>query len=182
LKTGTDEQFSRQTSLAGWEIQVKNLLRSSSTEHVALVGMGHPFRGDDYAGSYIVKTLMNQAKGDLFGKIRLVDAEDNVEAIIGKIAELGCRHVVFVDACEMQGRYGETHLIPVSQTTYPFFTTHGIPLKLIADRLLPESQVWLLAIQPKNTDFGEDLSPEIRDAANSFSNFIRKLVTEERSS
>jgi hydrogenase 3 maturation protease len=144
--------------------------------------MGHPFRGDDYAGSYIVKTLMNQAKDDLFGKIRLVDAEDNVEAIIGKIAELGCRHVVFVDTCEMKGRSGETHLIPVSQTTYPFFTTHGIPLKLIADRLLPESQVWLLAIQPKNTDFGEDLSPEIRDAANSVSNFIRKLVTEERSS
>jgi hydrogenase maturation protease len=126
-----------------------------------------------------VKTLIEEAKGARLGKVRLVDAEDNVEALITRIAALGSEHVVFVDACEMKANPGETKLISVTQTTYPFFTTHGIPLKLIAERLLPESEVWILAIQPKNTDFGESLSPEIRNAADSISKLIMKLADEE---
>lgn len=140
--------------------------------------MGHPLRSDDHVGSYVVKTLIEEAKDILLG-IRLVDAEDNVEALITKIADLQPEHVVFIDACEMKGNPGQTQLISVTQTTYPFFTTHGIPLKLIAERLLPDSRVWILAIQPKNTDFGETLSAEVQCAADSISKFIMKLAHEE---
>lgn len=166
-----------------WDSKLRTLLKSSSSNNkIALVGMGHPLRSDDYAGSYIVKKLIEEAKGALLGNVRLVDAEDNVEALITRIANLGPEHVVFVDACEMKASPGETQLISVAQTTYPFFTTHGIPLKLIAERLLPESEVWILAIQPKNTGFGETLSPEIRNAADLISKFIKKLADQETSS
>jgi len=174
-----EEQLRGQTAsnVDSWETQLRTLLKpSSSNRKVALVGMGHPLRSDDFVGSYVVKTLIEEAKGALLDNVHLVDAEDNVEALINRISELRPRHVIFVDACEMHVRPAEKRLISVTQTTYPFFTTHGIPLKLIAERLLSDSEVWILAIQPKNTDFGETLSPEIREAADSISSFIMKLA------
>jgi len=108
--------------------------------------------------------------------VYLFDGEDNVEALITRIADVEAEHVVFVDACEMKAEPGETRLISVTQTSYPFFTTHGVPLKLLAEQLLPKSQVWILAIQPKRTDFGEHLSPEIRAAADSVSNFHATIL------
>lgn len=154
---------------------------SSPTKKVVMVGMGHPLRSDDFAGSYLVKKLIVQAKHKLPKDVYLFDGEDNVEALITKIADLEPEHVIIADACEMKAEPGETQLISVTQTTYPFFTTHDVPLKLLAEQLLPKSQVWILAIQPKQTDFGEDLSPEIRAAADSVSEFfMRNLMEREQ--
>lgn len=125
-----------------------------------------------------MKKLIARANQKLFAGVYLFDGEDNVEALISKIADLEPGHVIFVDACEMKAEPGETQLVSVTQTNYPFFTTHGVPLKLLAQQLLPRSQVWILAIQPKQTDFGEHLSPEIRTAADSVSEFFATFLKE----
>jgi Ni,Fe-hydrogenase maturation factor len=72
----------------------------------------------------------------------------------------------------MRAKPGEVNLLSVAETSYPFFTTHGIPLKVLAERLLKGCEVWVLAIQPKETEFDEDLSPELHDAASHVSDFI----------
>jgi len=141
-----------------------------------LVGMGHPLCSDDFAGSYLLKKIIVQSKHKLPVGVYLFDGEDNVEALITRIADVEAEHVIFVDACEMKAEPGEIRLISATQTSYPFFTTHGVPLKLLAEQLLPKSQVWILAIQPKRTDFGEHLSSEIRDAADSVSNFLVAIL------
>ena len=164
-----------------WEPELERIMAcSSSTNKVVLVGMGHPLRSDDFAGSYLVKKLIVRAKHKFSDGVYLFDGEDNVETLITKIADLNPSHVIFVDACEMKAKPGETRLISVTETDYPFFTTHGVPLKLLAEKLLPRSQVSLLAIQPKKTDFGERLSPEVQAVADSFSHRFATIL-EERS-
>lgn len=164
-----------------WRPQLKQIIDSSSSnKKIALVGMGHPLRSDDYAGSYIVKKTIAHSKSMHSDEIFLFDGEDNVENLITRIAQLEPEHVIFIDACEMKEEPGETKLISVTHTTYPFFTTHGVPLKLLAHQLLPKSTVWILAVQPKNTDFGERLSKEIRPLADSISDFLVKLLKEKR--
>jgi hydrogenase 3 maturation protease len=180
---GSQERISEQTiSTAGaWRRDLDSIISSSSlTRKLVLVGMGHPLRSDDYVGSYLVKKIIAQTKLRLPLGVYLFDAEDNVEALISKIAELAPEHVVFVDACEMRMKPGGVQLISVTQTSYPFFTTHGVPLRLLSEQLLPKSQVWILAIQPKQTDFGEHLSPEIIAAADSVSDFIVTTLREKR--
>jgi len=175
------ERVSEQTaSTAGtWQIELKKMLGSSSrSSRVALVGMGHPFCSDDFAGSYLVKRLAMRG-GKLPEGVYLFDGEDNVEALIMKITQLAPGDVIFVDSCEMNAVPGETRLISVTETSYPFFTTHGVPLKLLAEQLLKDSQVWVLAIQPKKTDFGEHLSPEIQAAVDSASDFITRVLREK---
>jgi len=169
------------TSAAGtWRTDLKKILAcSSQSRKVALVGMGHPFCSDDFAGSYLVKKLAVQEGKKLPEGIYLFDGEDNVEALITKITQLEPENVIFVDSCEMKAEPGETRLISVTETSYPFFTTHGVPLKLLAQQLLADSQVWILAIQPKQTDFGEHLSPEIQAAVDSVSDFFARILKEK---
>ncbi len=164
---------------ADWRADLRTLLRScSTTAGIAFVGIGHPLRGDDYVGSYTAKTIMRAMDGTLPEGMYIFDAEDNLEALITRLADLSLQHVIFIDACEMRARPGEVNLLSVSETSYPFFTTHGIPLKVLAERLLSKSEVWVLAIQPKQAEFGDRLSPELRSAAAHISGFITKGLGE----
>jgi hydrogenase 3 maturation protease len=179
---GSQERISEQTisSANAWRHTLASIISSSSfTRKLVLVGMGHPFRSDDHVGSYLVKKLMARTMLRRSHGVYLFDGEDNVEALISKIAALEPEHVIFVDACEMRMKPGGVQLISVTQTSYPFFTTHSVPLRLLAEELLPKSQVWILAIQPKQTDFGEHLSPEIIAAADSVSDFLVDSLSEE---
>lgn len=175
------KHVSRQTTstVSTWRAELKKMLGSSSQSKVALVGMGHPFCSDDFAGSYLVKKLAVQGGKKLPQGLYLFDGEDNVEALITKITQVEPENVIFVDSCEMKAEPGETRLISVTETSYPFFTTHGVPLKLLAEQLLSDSQVWLLAIQPKKTDFGERLSPEVQAAVDSASDFFAEILREK---
>lgn len=173
------QQQERTASTENWQIQLRELLTSCSSEaRLAIVGVGHPMRADDYVGSYTVKAIMEATDGALPEGAYLFDAEDSVEAFIGNLAKLGLKHVVFIDACEMGLRPGEASLLSVAETSYPFFTTHGIPLKVLAERLLSESKVWVLAIQPKQTGFDLSMSQEIQLTATNVSELITRSLIE----
>ena len=155
---------------ANWQPRLRRILASAlPTARVALVGVGHPMRGDDFVGSFIVKTLMKRIRTD---KVVLFDAEDGVEWVISKIAESNPKHLILLDACEMNAASGAVALMPLAETNYPFFTTHGIPLKLLASRLLPSVETSILAIQPDRMGLNESLSPAVLAAANSISNLV----------
>ena len=162
-------------SSGNWAVQLRQLYKSSK-RGMAIVGVGHPLRGDDYVGSFVLKKLEKDSKFP--SRVHLYDAEDNVESIVSKLAELKPECVIFIDACEMNSRPGETRMIPVAETEYPFFTTHGIPLKLLCERLLPDCKSWVLAVQPEHVEFSDTLSPEMRCAAFMISETIMKTVKE----
>jgi len=160
-------------TIADWKIQLQVLFRLSS--NITIIGIGHPFRGDDYIGSFILKELKRSSKIPV--NVQLLDAEDSVESIISKLVKLKPEHVIFVDACEMNLKAGGICLMPMAATEYPFFTTHGIPLKLLSKQILPESECWILAVQPKQVEFSDKLSPEVRRAGLTISEYVSKLLT-----
>jgi hydrogenase maturation protease len=136
-------------------------------------------RGDDYVGSYVAKEIIKTNGRRSSDRVYVFDAEDYVERVITRLTRINPKQVIFIDACEMGLRPAETKLMPVDETSYPFFTTHGIPLKVLAEQLLMGCKVWVLAIQPKDTEFGEVLSPEIRDAADHVWKFIASSFAKE---
>jgi hydrogenase 3 maturation protease len=168
------------STIQQWESHLKDLLAAASpTSKVAIVGVGHPFRGDDYVGSYVMKGIIKMTGDTLSDSVYLFDAEDNLEHVITKLSRIDSKQVIFIDACEMGVRPAETKLLGIDETSYPFFTTHGIPLKVLAEQMLMGCKVWVLAIQPKETEFGEALSPEVRDAASYVSKFIISSLARE---
>ncbi|MGP8070556.1 MAG: hydrogenase maturation protease [Candidatus Bathyarchaeia archaeon] len=168
------------STIPQWESPLNELLAAASpTSKVALVGIGHPLRGDDYVGSYVTKEIIKARGSTLPDCVYVFDAEDNVERSITRISRINPKHVIFIDACEMGLRPAETKLLRVDETSYPFFTTHGIPLKVLAEQLLMRCKVWVLAIQPKDTEFGEVLSPEVHDAADHVWKLIASSLAKE---
>jgi hydrogenase 3 maturation protease len=177
MAQGLNEQTT--STIQQWESHLRELINAASrTSRVALVGVGHPLRGDDYVGSYVMKGIKARG-GALSDSVYLFDAEDNVERVITRLSRIDTKQVVFIDACEMGARPAETKLLPVDETRYPFFTTHGIPLKVLAEQWLVGCKVWVLAIQPKETEFGEGLSPEVHDAADHVWKFIASSLAKE---
>ena len=164
---GSNVSEQKTSTIINWQENLTRLLKSaSSSNRVALVGIGHPLRGDDYAGSLIAKALVKKAGNYSRNGLYIFDAEDDVEGMISKLAKLHPKHVVFIDACEMKMKPGELKLLSIADTSYPFFTTHGIPLKLLAQKLLPESEAWILAIQPESLELA-DLSTKLKETAKS---------------
>jgi len=164
---------------ANWQPQFREIIASASpSARVVLVGIGHPMRGDDYVGSFIVKALVDRNR---VNDVILFDVEDSIEWVILKIAKSNPRHMILIDACEMNLKAGEVSLIRLAEMSYPFFTTHGIPLKLLANKFLPNAETWILAIQPERMEFNGDrttLSPEVLASASSVSNFIASTLEE----
>jgi hydrogenase maturation protease len=161
------------TFTEAWQNQLKKVLKAYSPERkLGIVGLGHPMRGDDFVGSYAMKAAMDAVDGKVPEGVYLFDAEDNLEALVSRLVKLGLKYLIFIDACEMERRSGEVVLLSVMETSYPFFTTHGIPLRVFAERFFADSEVWILAIQPKQTEFDRALSPEVRDAAAKISKSI----------
>ena len=167
----------RTSTVTSWQEILTHLLKSTSPSNpTVLVGVGHPLRGDDYAGSLIAKELKKTTNYSRKG-LYIFDAEDDVEGVISKLRKLHPKRIVFVDACEMKMRPGEVRLLSIDDTSYPFFTTHGIPLKLLAQQLLPETEAWLLAIQPES--FGLiGLSTEMKETIKSVIEFIASSLKE----
>ena len=165
-------------SITEWQARLGQLLLPASKRKVVFIGVGNPLRGDDYVGSYVVKELIKHVPRNSI-KVDFFDAEDSVESVITKVIQINPEHVIFIDSCEMHSKPGEIRLVSVSETDYPFFTTHGIPLKVLAERLLPESKAWVLAVQPKQVEFGEEMSPEVDVAGILISHFILERLLEE---
>jgi len=167
----------RTSPVTSWQEILTHLLKSTSPSNpTVLVGIGHPLRGDDYAGSLIAKELKKTANYSRKG-LYIFDAEDDLEGVISKLRKLHPKRMIFVDACEMKMRPGEIRLLSIDDTSYPFFTTHGIPLKLLAQQLLPESETWLLAFQPES--FGLiGLSTEMKETTKSVIEFIASRLKE----
>jgi len=164
------------TNAAQWQPRLREILASTSpSARVALIGVGHPMRGDDFVGSFIIKTLLKDVRTD---KVILFDAEDGVEWMISKIGKLNLRHLIIIDACEMNMTPGQVALIPLGETDYPFFTTHGIPLKLLTSKLLPNVESSILAIQPGRMGLNEKLSPAVSIAARSILNLVATTLRE----
>ena len=163
-------------NITDWQVKLSNLLLASSEQKIVFIGVGHPLRGDDYVGSHVVKELIKHVESKSTN-VDFLDAEDSVESVITKAYQAKPKHIIFIDSCEMNVQPGKIHLISVSETDYPFFTTHGIPLKLLSERLMPQSEAWVLAIQPKQVEFSENMSSEVNEAAMLVSQFIMKMLS-----
>jgi hydrogenase 3 maturation protease len=157
-----------------WQPTLKNIISTANPDSkVALVGVGHPLRGDDYVGSYVAKKLLHKNQTP---HIRLFDAERGVEAIISKIQSYKPKQTVFIDACHMNLPAGTVRMIPAESTDYPFFTTHSLPLRLLIKQFLRESECWVLAIEPKQIEICDQFSSTIHRVADSIITLIGSMM------
>jgi hydrogenase 3 maturation protease len=147
----------------------------SNAEKVVIAGVGNPIRMDDFAGVRIVQEL----HGKVSDKVLLIECETVPESFIQQIIEFDPTHVLLIDAALLNLKGGEARLVkPEKLTAHPAFSTHMLPLRIFCEYLAQttKAKIALLLIQPKQTDFGEALTPEIEASAQNLVSSLVKIL------
>jgi hydrogenase 3 maturation protease len=145
-----------------------------SAHSLAVVGIGSDLRGDDIAGCLVLRELRVATARSRPKKIRLFDGGTAPENLTGAIGRFRPSHILLVDAADLGEKPGAVKLIEPENIDGMSFSTHALPLSIMADyleRALP-CRVLFLGIQPGRTDFGAPPSREIRQTARRLARII----------
>jgi len=137
--------------------KLKNRLQGK----ISILGIGNRLRGDDGIGPEIIKRV-NKPLSSLV----LLDVGETPENYLGKIIREKPNTVVLIDAVDFGAPPGTINIIESHNIGDGSLSTHNISLKIIMEYLQKETSadVFLLGIQPKNTEFGKEISEPVRES------------------
>jgi len=97
------------------------------------------------------------------------------ENITGAVRKFQPTHILLIDAADFGAQPGAVELLDPAQTQNVSFSTHGLPVSMLADYLSQETgaRVFLLGIQPVTTRLNDPLSKNIETAAE---NLVKELA------
>lgn len=159
------------------EDEIEGTLRKwfSKAKKVVVAGIGNSLRKDDFVGVKIVKDLENKVSRNIF----LIECETVPESFIEPIVEFEPTHILLIDASLLGLEPRSVRFIEANQmSSQTPVLTHALPLQLFCGYLtkMTRARIALLAIQPKDTDFGEGLTPEIEKTAEYLTNLLLKIL------
>jgi hydrogenase 3 maturation protease len=152
-------------------------LREWLADHsrVVVAGIGNPIRRDDFVGVKIIQDL----QGKISSNVSLIECEMVPESFMDEITEFKPSHVLLIDAAVMQLKPGNVRLFDAEKvTSFPAISTHMLPLRVFCEYITKMSgaKIALLLIEPCDTEFGEDLTVEIEEAAEKITMTLLKLL------
>lgn len=149
----------------------------SGARRVVIAGVGSPLRKDDFVGVEIVRRLRNNVRGS----VSLLECETVPESFLKPISGLKPTHVLIIDAALLNLKPGASRLGKPEEIAGVPVSTHLLPLSLFSTYLTETmgAKVALLAIQPKENDFGEGLTEELKKAAMDLANLLMKIPPRE---
>ena len=143
---------------------MKNLpqrLRQVLQGRVCLIGVGQVEAGDDGFGVRLAEAL-----SDATPAWEVLVTGASPEQCLGRLADRGFNHAVFLDAVDLGAAPGSVTLLDSAEmaSALPQISTHrlslGVLARLIEDR--GETQAWLLGVQPESLVRGRGLSPVVQ--------------------
>jgi hydrogenase 3 maturation protease len=118
-----------------------------------VMSIGNPIKTDDNIGNVIIDEL------DLKNIIK-IKAEISPENFMNKLKD--CDEIIILDALDFGGDIGEVRIFELDKINEVSISTHSIPIDLMK-KVLPNSKIKIIGIQPKNIDFGEELTKEMKN-------------------
>jgi hydrogenase 3 maturation protease len=148
------------------------LLSKSLKEKVMILGVGNTLRGDDGAGPYLIKQLESHVDAIL------LDCGEVPENFLGKITEIHPDNIIIIDAVNLGAKPGAVAILDDENLSGSSWSTHHASLKLFINCLKANtrSKVLILGIQPKSTDFGREISAEVKKTASLLKQIIQKAL------
>ena len=161
--TGTDKQFSRQL----------NKLRGSKT---LIVGIGNLLKGDDGAGPLVCQQLTGKTCAEL------IDAGTVPENYIQPIIEKAPQNLLIIDAIGFGAPAGTVRIFRPEQLGSLVISTHTLSPHLFIDMVRRDIKVdvYFVGIQPAQTQLGQSLSDEIKQAVQQLTHALAGIFPPEK--
>ena len=147
---------------------IKNLnsLIQQTDKKKLFVGIGNVLKRDDGIGVYISNKIKVSAS------IQKLTVEISIENYLGKINSLNPDVLILVDCVAFGKEAGYYELLPAEKVKDFTLNTHNISLKRISE--LFKMPAYILGIQPKNVDFGEETSEIVLKTAQNILSIINQ--------
>lgn len=157
--------------------KIENILKRwlSDATKVVVVGIGNPLRRDDFVGIKVTRNLRNKVSKLVY----LIECETVPESFIEPIAEFRPSHILVVDAALLNLKPGSSKLVKPDQIAeQPPISTHALPLRIFCEYLekTTKAKIALLLIQPGDTNFGQELTAEVRETAESLADLLSRIL------
>ena len=143
-------------SVQEWEEEIRHHL---GPDYVVL-GLGSSVKGDDGAGSEVARRLKEKGRADA------MDCGTAPENYIAKVGAMAPSDVLFVDAVDFGGEPGEIAFFGGARFDPQSVSTHSAGLSPLMEFLSRscDAACWVLAIQPQELGFCDELSEPVRAA------------------
>lgn len=130
------------------------------------VGIGNVLRSDDGIGVYINNNIKESSS------IQKLSVEISIENYLGKINSLNPDVLILVDCVDFGKHAGYYEILPAEKVKDFTLNTHNISLKRISE--LFKMPVFILGIQPKSIEFGEEISEVVLQTARNIIKIINQ--------
>jgi len=133
---------------------------------VCIVGVGSELRGDDSAGLWVARALLQDEHIAQAPHLLVVEGGPAPENHTGQIRAFQPDLVVLIDAAHMDEPPGTVQWIPLEAIDGMSASSHSLPLSILAGYLNLElgGDVAVLGIQPGQNELDSDVSPSVRAA------------------
>jgi len=160
---------------------LKKNLKSSleGAKKVAVLGVGSELRADDIAGILAAQELERSSKQiNKTIDFKVFLGHTAPENLSGEIRKFNPTHVVIIDTADIGKKPGEVALFTPENIGGISFSTHKLPIKVLAQYLAQsiDCKAIIIGIQPKGLDFGKDVSREAKTAAKNVSKAIKNVI------
>lgn len=145
---------------------------------LSLLGVGSELRADDSAGLVIAENLIKQCEKEnkcgINDKLQVIYGETAPENFTGDIRKFLPTHLIVIDAAEMGLEPGSVKIIKKEEIKGVTFSTHVLPLSVMIDYLYNsfKFETIVIGIEPKDMEFGNDVTKEVRTAIDMVSDVI----------
>lgn len=159
--------------------RLKAFLKGST--RIALLGVGSELCGDDAAGIMVAHRLDHACRKRK--SLAVFFGFSAPENLTGPIKKFAPQRLIIVDTANFKALPGEVKIIPIGKTGGVSFSTHRLPLKVIADYLLKTARckTLVIAIKPKSVSYGAAICAEVKEATSSVFGLIKEVINNEGS-
>jgi hydrogenase 3 maturation protease len=147
----------------------------SQAKRVVVAGIGNPIRMDDFVGVKIVQDL----RGKVSEKVYLIECETVPESFMQQIIDFNPTHILLIDAAILGAEPGSAKLVkPEELMGFSAFSTHMLPVRIFCEYVgeTTKAEIILLLLEPRQTDFGEGLTPEVESSAREIAGMLAELL------
>ena len=150
------------------------LPRLDGAGRIAVLGIGSPLRGDDAAGLIAAQSLdrlrsrtLKAGKASWPDRVSVFIGETTPENLTGPLKAAKPNLVILIDAADMAAPPGHVEVLDPHDTTGITFSTHSLPLHVLADYLAATARcaTLIIGIQPASSALGAQVSRAVRNAA-----------------
>jgi hydrogenase 3 maturation protease len=160
--------------------ELKELLeeRLKYCKKLAILGAGSVLLADDAAGIMIVTRLKEIFSEEVYPDLRIYLGYTAPENFTGEIKKFNPCHLIIIDAADMKEEPGSVMVIQPDVISGVSFSTHMLPLKVMAEYLKKETgcEMTILGIQSVDVSYGGEVTPKVKEAVDEITDIMVEVI------